>query len=137
MKNLKSIEIVFENTESITFPASEIEDIYIQGITSIKFFSSYRKEIFERYRAETILLRIKQEANNKKYSSSLKNYGEVDMPFERIMRFNDICSVSLNYTQNKTETYDIVFYSEENQKQKSVIEDNGNIFIKMSSQSNK
>ena len=108
MKNKKyrQIELVFENCESVCFPAKAIEHFCISGITkTISQINWGAKEKFfdEQLHCSGISIVLNELANDKNYCST--NFFSERTIFDRIRRFNDITSVNLFYKDGNFDTF--------------------------------
>ena len=93
-KKLKSIDILFENCDSESVDVNNLNLLNINSITS-NFLLLPDKQQSIGYQAEYLQLILKPAANIQR-----KDFGNIGTDyslFDRIVRFNDITAVMLNY----------------------------------------
>ena len=140
MKNKKyrKIKLVFENCESVWFPAKAIEHFCISGITkTISQINWGAKEKFfdEQLHCDGISIVLNNTANDKNYCSS--RFFSENTIFDRIRRFNDITSVNLFYKDGSFDTFFVPWKGsdENNELQKTQYnEDSKELTIKIGKQ---
>jgi len=133
-KVLKSITLNFENVSSIKIPARYIEAFRVGGITSTMF--KYRKcdnALQEHEVCSYFFVEINPGANKKEFWQQDYFQEEGELPFERIQKHKDICSVTLEHEGG---FYEEIYMEwdgtpEENNRQTSGFEKDGPFFIKI------
>lgn len=94
MKDIKSIDIIFENCDYIKINRNDIGDLYLGGISkSIHLFSNAVVEIWA---ADKVYLNIKNNKGKTEFGTSL----------ERQLKNKDITSLKIYYTD---ETEEIIY----------------------------
>lgn len=93
MKNVKSVELHFENTEDALISAEHIETLSLSGIEKTIRFSG--GTVSEMLTAREIFIRLSAGAN-----IPMEKMGSEEevLLFERILGYNDIVIVKINYT---------------------------------------
>lgn len=100
---LESIEIVFENCETVIIPEVFVKACYVGGITE---WLTYQKNYNNRGKtASELNLEILKSLDNQ---GILTTMGE--KPVERMIKYQDITHLKLNMLDGKTEQYDIRWY---------------------------
>lgn len=119
---LKWLELVFENTESVRIDVNDIEDFTVFNVYEEHELCNYgdRTVLVETRWCDGIFLRINKRANA--YREDLQNGMKI---FDRITEYNDI--VYIEYHDEKGECIDVVKMPwddtlEENNKQQSYID---------------
>lgn len=137
-KKLKYIVLGLENCQTMKFYSEDIERINIDNIkTSI---SINRGDATEYLTTNKFNIVLKPEANT--YDSQVVTYFNNELPFDRIMKFNDICTIDLFYYDGSSAQYKVEWkqhknayiIDQENKNQTSHLSDNemfgkGNLYI--------
>lgn len=123
MKQLKSIEIIFENVDSILIPVEKIIMINIERIgRTVHIY--YSNNVIEYLACDACYLKLDKSMEKEKtqYDSEL---------FNRILRWKDITHIKLIYTDSEemiTMPW-IGNHKEINLAQEADIDDNGNLLL--------
>ncbi|MBP2657918.1 MAG: hypothetical protein H6Q69_950 [Firmicutes bacterium] len=100
-KNITSLKLILENCESISFPAKCIKSIRVDDIrTNFDYSDGYYSEYIK---ANQINITIDTQANLIVAYSDGFPLPERKLPFDRIMRHNDITHIKIAYNDNTTE----------------------------------
>lgn len=109
MKELKSIILIFENTDSMEINANYIRGLSINGITkSIGQINYYEKDIEEQKSVQEVYFIIKK-STKLKYSPF--NFENKEIIFNRLIEFKDITHITLVYSDESRQTF-LVPYKE-------------------------
>lgn len=109
MKELNSIVLIFENTDSMEINADYIRGLSINGITkSIGQIDYYEKDIEEQKSAQEVYFIIK-ESTKLKYNPF--NFENKEIIFNRLIEFKDITHITLVYSDESRQTF-LVPYKE-------------------------
>lgn len=129
MKTIKSIDLVFENVESLTINEEQIENILIGDIKrNIYRFAS--NAIGNSISSDMIHIEIKSSFNKLMTGT----FGDVFYPFDRIKKYNDITSITINYEDGNKETIYTIWNDEDeysNKYQSTTILKNNNLKIRI------
>ena len=96
---IKQIEVVFENCETLTFPAASIEDFYISEIRERCNQNGIYKAIFD------FILTVRTDA---KVESGLQDGPDEAFPCSRF-RHNDVTWLNLTYEDDSTNDLHVVW----------------------------
>ena len=129
-KSLDYMEIVFENTDSITIPADNIGGFYFGKISSYRaMYPNYTPPNLQIERgrcADCIRIRLKPSANRDYYEFKMESHEEYKtLIFDRL-QINDICIIELHYTDSTSEAFDVIWHKNDeyvNRYQKTKIKD--------------
>jgi len=99
MKKIESINITFENCESYNVPAELINSMYIKGFQENIYMHNGKGELSNYKRAYSFIITIKNDNNIKPYYDHSNSFSE------RVIEYNDICVITLNYIDNKKFTF--------------------------------
>ena len=107
MKELKSIILTFENTDSMEINADYIRGLSINGITkSIGQIDYYEKDIEEQKSAQEVYFIIK-ESTKLKYNPF--NFENKEIIFNRLIEFKDITHITLVYSNEQKQTFSVPY----------------------------
>lgn len=107
MKELNSIVLIFENTDSMEINADYIRGLSINGITkSIGQIDYYEKDIEEQKSAQEVYFIIK-ESTKLKYSPF--NFENKEIIFNRLIEFKDITHITLVYSNEQKQTFSVPY----------------------------
>jgi len=123
MKQLKSIEIIFENVDSILIPIEKIIMINIERISRTVHIY-YSNNVIEYLTCNTCYLKLDKSIEKEKtqYDSEL---------FDRILRWKDITHIKLIYTDSE-EMINMPWMGDNkdiNPIQEANIDDDGNLLL--------
>ena len=107
-KEIKRIDIVFENCEVAEIPIEYVEFFTMHNITESITYNIHNNSSFT---AEHFRIILKKEAD---VPTNICGIVEKAKAFERIQSWNDIAAVTLNYTDN-TSRHIYVEYKEEHE----------------------
>lgn len=121
--DIKEIQLILENVDVITIPRKYIGNFYISSIQKsiCRMGCNY---IGESIVADKFILEVNEKANTHENSP---NYGERYI-FERLIKYNDICSIDIIYKTGKVDSYSFDYDGDdENANQKSRINKFGDL----------
>ena len=102
MKDVKSIEFIFENCECFSIDAKYFGELYLTDFrTSIHRVSS--NAILKMNLVDTVVMEIFSEGNGK--YNPLGDEDEVNNFFDRLQTYDDITSISVTYDDDTVEEY--------------------------------
>ena len=132
MKEVKSIELGFENCEIIEFPKNVLGDVIFDNFSfQVKRVAS--NSISKSNFVDTVVLEIFKEGD-----VDYAPFGFEDdkiSKFKRVMAYRDITSVTIKYEDDSEEFYWVDYHTindnlgEESDYQKSYISDLGNLYV--------
>jgi len=132
MKEIKSIQIVFENCEAFTVPVEHLKIFGMDNIKNSLFFCN-SESIYRTTTAQHTRIMIHPYANV--ISNMSPGFSDSKFPFERINRYNDITHVNIQYTDQTSEYIAVRWEGESNQfnsYQKVDFDSKGNCYIVIS-----
>ncbi len=133
-KVLKSITLNFENVSSIKIPSQYIEAFRVGGITTTMFkYWKCDNALQQHEVCSYFFVEINPRANKKEFWQQDYFREEGGLPFERIQKHKDICSVTLEYEGGFDEEIYMEWDGtpEANERQTSGFEKGGPFFIKI------
>ena len=131
-KEVKSIELGFENCEVIEFPRNVLGDVHFDNFSfQIKRVAS--NSISKVEFVDTVVLEIYKEGNTEYAPFGFED--EKTAKFERITHYNDITSITICYEDDSEEFYWVDYHTindnlgEESDYQKTYLSDLGNLYL--------
>lgn len=120
------IEVIFENLEVFTFDEDEFEDFYLGDIHNYFEESNRNGKVSEIKKVNEVHFTLKKSANFLRDSGF---GGEKALPIDRMLKFNDICCIRLDKSEEKD--YYVAWSGEEetNYCQSVKLLDNGNLYV--------
>lgn len=134
-KEIKTVELVLENLESVLFSVKDIVMLSINDIKKSIRFSNEQTSI--NLTANEIIIEINSKANlYSAYSHKwFDKQNESLLPFDRLMKYNDITAIELTY-QDDSKDYIYANWpgdiDENNKLQSSKFDSDGNLNINIS-----
>ena len=126
MKDIKSIEFVFENCECVTIEAPYIGDVLIEGIET-----SIRRVAVNCINEYTSCKRF-EVAISKEADVEIESYGEKIRKLSRINDWDDVTSIFLKYEDGSEKEILVSWIGEDdcnNEAQSSFIDKYGNLYL--------
>lgn len=108
MHKLNGIDIVFENVESYYIPAKDIKRLGMRNVTRQLEYDSI-SQFDERLTCEVLDLELDAQAMKELPADQWADIGAQDVPsvYERIIRYNDIVSITLHYDDGTEEDINV------------------------------
>ena len=126
MKEIKAIEFVFENCESVTIDSKHIGDFLIEGIET-KIRRVAVNCIGEYTSCKRFEVAISKEAD-----VEIESYGEKIRKLSRINDWDDVTSIFLKYEDGSEKEISVPWIGEDdynNEAQSSFIDKYGNLYL--------
>jgi len=100
-KNITALELILENCEKIRFPAKYIKWLSVEDVS--RGFNYSNGSYNEHIKANEVTITINTNANTADAYSDDFPLPERKLPFDRIIRHNDITHIEVAYNDNTTE----------------------------------
>lgn len=137
MREIKSVEMVFENCEGLDVPYSLIGLLELKGIeTTMSMVAKYGKNLKETKTCKEFAIALNRGLNGSKECYVTK--WSTEKPIDRIHAYQDIVSVTLKFEDGSEDEYYLDWKEDEsnpfdNGYQKSSMNSYGDLFIEVSS----
>lgn len=103
-KELKSIDLIFENVEVINIPAEHVQCLWLDKIIESRFKEWHSNEMLVGNVAKHATIVLKPEAN-----VELKDPINADKVFERVNAYDDLSALTINYTDDTSEDIHLIW----------------------------
>ena len=130
---LISLEIGFENLESVKIPAEDVAGFYLGNITQTLSNDYYSEKLYEDEKTDDVQVVLRPAADRQ-----IKEPLNAKTVFERVLKYKDITDFVLKTAEGKRKI--CVHWAEpddegcENIKQKSMVSENGHLIIVIGNQ---
>lgn len=129
-EKVKKVVLALENCEIISIPVENIEYMYVEGFDETCQFSQYDKTMHKDKQARFFKMNINEGANILENTEKDFNIDQM-LPFERIMRHQDIAQIHIEYENDETEWFFAPWEGDDytNQLQDAKMNDKGDMLV--------
>ena len=106
MDKVKSVDITFENCEDYNIPFKYINKMIINGFKKQLYFQNNAGECFETYSCNYIAIKIDVHVESTPWFDFSESFTE------RLIKYNDITQITLNYEDNSKFNFCVPWESE-------------------------